>query len=130
MPPYTLSVIQNQILEIRGDSVLCKILQKVENAKYYNVIADEVTECSNKEQLSIVLRYFNVIDNQIREDFVAFIDCDCGVTGNATATTFLTSHGLDISKFRGQAYDGTGGSLRGTAALIKKEYPLALYLHC
>ena len=34
---------------------------------------------------------------------------------------------------RGQAYDGAGnmsGSLNGTAALISKDNPLALYLHC
>ncbi len=107
--------------------MLCKILQRVKNVKYYTVIADEVTDCSNKEQLSLVLRYVNATDNQIREDFVAVIECDCGVTGSAIAAkilTFLTSHGLDISKLCGQAYDGAGntsGSLRGTEALITKE---------
>ena len=60
------------------------------------------------------------------------------LTGRALADkilTFLSSHGLDPSKLRGQAYDGAGninvsGRLNGTASLISNDYPLALYLHC
>ena len=76
-----------------------------------------------------MLRYVNPRDNLIREDFVA---CDCGITGSALANkilTFLTGNGLDLFKLRGQAYDGAenmSGSLKGTASLISKDYPL----HC
>lgn len=100
------------------------------------MIADEVTDCSNKEQLSIVLRYVNPENSIIREDFVSFIECDCGITGSAIAEkiiSFLNSHGLDLFKLRGQSYDGAGnmsGRLKGTSSLIAKDYPLALYLHC
>ena len=48
-------------------------------------------------------------------------------------TTILQGYGLDLTKLRGQAYDGAGnmaGSVRGTATLITTQYPLALYLHC
>ena len=48
-------------------------------------------------------------------------------------TSSLQTYGLDLSNLRGQAYDGAGnmaGSVNGTAALITKDYPLALYLHC
>ena len=133
---YTSSRIQNQILDILGSTVVGKIVQRVKDATYFTIIADEVTDCSNKEQLSLVLRYVNQEDNQIREDFTAFVECDCGITGRALADkilTFLSSHGLDPSKLRGQAYDGAGnmsGSLNGTAALISKDNPLPLYLHC
>ena len=105
-------------------------------ASYYTIIADEVTDCSNKEQLAIVLRYVNAGDNIIHEDFLAFLECDSGITGSALSQkiiSFLVSLGLDLSKLRGQAYDGAGnmsGSLKGTAALISKDHPLALYLHC
>lgn len=37
----------------------------------------------------------------------------------------LQNYGWDLTKLRGLA-----GSVRGTAALITAEYPLALYLHC
>ena len=133
---YTSSRIQNKILDILGSTIVKKIVQRVKDATYFTVIADEVTDCSNKEQLSLVLRYTNPDDNMIREDFVSFLECDCGINGRALANkilTFLTSQGLDPSKLRGQAYDGAGnmsGSLNGTAALISNDYQLALYLHC
>lgn len=133
---YTSSCIQNQILDVLGNTVTQKIVARVKQACYYTVIADEVTDCSNKEQLAIVLRYLDTSNNLIHEDFVSFIECDSGITGSALSEkilSFLSSHQLDLSKLRGQAYDGAGnmsGSLKGTAALISKEYPLALYLHC
>ena len=45
---------------------------------------------------------------------------------------FVISH-LDPSKMRGQAYDGASnmsGKIRGAAARIQSQYPLALYTHC
>ena len=48
-------------------------------------------------------------------------------------TSCLQSYGLDLVKLRGQAYDGAGnvtGTVRGTAAVITSQYPLALYTHC
>ena len=54
---YPSSRIQNQILDILGSTVVKKIVQRVRDATYFTVIADEVTDSSNKEQLSLVLRY-------------------------------------------------------------------------
>ena len=74
--------------------------------------------------------------SKIREDLVDFVECDAGVTGNAEAqklTGFIESCGLDPNKICGQAYDGAGnmaGKVKGAAAIITSEYPLAMYLHC
>ena len=91
---------------------------------------------SNKEQLSLVLRYVDPDTLFIREDLVGFIECDTG----ALVVSYLTRSlppwkltGLDLSNLRGQSYDGAGnmaGSVNGTAALITQRYQLALYLHC
>ena len=67
---YTSPDIQNQILDILGDHVREKILLKVRQAQAFTLIADEVTDCANKEQLSLVLRYVNPKDCCIREDLV------------------------------------------------------------
>ena len=88
--------------------------------------------------MSLVLRYVDTEDSQlIREDFVGFFECDCGITGRNLAdkiTSSLQSFGLDLSYLRGQGYDGAGnmaGSVNGAAALITANYPLlALYFHC
>ena len=100
-------------------------------------VADEVTDCSNMEQLSIVLRY--VVDPSdccIKEYLVAFVECVSGISGNALADkmlSFIGTYGLNPTKLRGQAYDGAGnmsGKTNGAAAVIASQYPLVLYLHC
>ena len=105
--------------------------------QFFTIIADEMTDCSNKEQLSLVLSYVDRESSQIREDLVSFVECDTGVSGKDIANnlmlSFLRTHSVDLSKLRGQAYDGAGsmsGKIYGAASLISREYPLALYLHC
>ena len=100
------------------------------------MVADEVTDISNKEQLSLVVRYVDHGSLLVREDLVAFIECDTGISGRAIADKIISclqAYGLDLSNLRGQAYDGAGnmaGSVNGAAALITADYPLAFYLHC
>lgn len=124
------------MIDILADQVRQKIVGNIEAAKWYTVIADEVTDVSNKEQLSLVLRYVDPDTLSVREDLIGFVECDTGITGRGLAdkiTSSLEAFGLDLSNLRGQAYDGAGnmaGSGNGTAALISAQYPLALYLHC
>ena len=133
---YTSPDIQNQVINILGDHVRDKILVKVRGAQCFTIIADEVTDSSNKEQLSIVLRYVDPDNYCIHEDFIAFLECDTGISGQALADKildFLKCQRLDPAKLRGQAYDGAGnmsGKTNGTAARISSQFPLALYSHC
>ncbi len=59
-----------------------------------------------------------------------------GISGKALSDKILAclrGFDLNLTYLRGQCYDGAGnmaGATKGTAALITKEYPLALYLHC
>ena len=132
---YTSPDTQNQLINILGDQICDTILKKVCSSHCYTVIADKVTDCSNKEQLSLVLRYVDPETSFIQEDLVTFLECDSGTTGEALADLilgFVTNH-LDPSKMRGQAYDGASnmsGKRSGTAARISSHYPLALYTHC
>ena len=100
------------------------------------MIADEVADVSNKEQLSIALRYVDSDTLVVREDLVGFVECDTGISGCDLArkiTGTLKELGLDLEYLCGQAYEGAGnmaGSVKGTAVLICSQYPLAMYLHC
>ena len=111
-------------------------MRKVQAAKWYTVLADEVTDVSNKEQLSFVLRYVDSDSLIIREDLVGFVECDTGISGWNLAGKIISSLqglGLDLTNLRGQAYDGAGnmaGSANGTAAITSAQYPLVIYLHC
>ena len=49
---------------------------------HFSILADEVSVCSNKEQLPLVIRYEHR-DNNIQERLLKFIHCDQGVTGKA-----------------------------------------------
>ena len=72
--------LQNDIIKCCGQVVTETIINEVKRNKYFSIIADEAADCSNKEQLSLVLRF--VDDNlNIRENFIQFIHCRWGLSG-------------------------------------------------
>ena len=109
--------------------------RKVRSSLCYTLIAVEVTDSSNKEQLCIVIRYVEPETASIKEDLVTFLECDGAITGKALADKmlgFVRNH-LDPSKMCGQAYDGASnmsGKTKGAAARISSQYPLTRYTHC
>ena len=111
-------------------------MRRVKAARWFTIVSDEVTDVSNREQLTLVLRYVDMESLTIREDLVGFVECNEGITGQALAaniTKSLEQFGLDLNNIRGQAYDGAGnmsGSTNGAAAIIRRQHPQALYLHC
>ena len=131
---YTSKTIQNELIEICGDNIRDKILAKIRQARYYSVIADEATDVSNDEQLSISIRY--VDDGTPTEVFVAFYECITGVTGRAIADNILlklSKWQLELEHLRGQAYDGAEAMAeksKGAASHIITKQPKALFTHC
>ena len=75
---YTSSVIQNQIIDVLSDQVRQKIIRKVHQVKLFSVIADEVTDISNKEQLSLVVRYVDLDTLLVRETYSALLSVILG----------------------------------------------------
>ena len=105
------SIIQNHNIDILADQIRQKIIRKVQGAKWFSVVADEVTDVSNKEQLSLVLRYVDPETLLVREDLVGLVECYMGIFGSDFAgkiTSTLEAFGLDLSNLRGQAYDRAG----------------------
>ena len=54
-----------------------QILNNVRKAKSFSVYVDEAADCSNKEQLPLVLHFIDGTD-YIREEFVDLMFCDTG----------------------------------------------------
>ena len=107
------------MVSILGDHICNIILRKVHSSLWYTLIADEVTDCSNKEQLCIVIRYVDPGTATIREDLITFLECDSGITGKALADKmlgFIRNH-LDPLKMHGQAYDGASNMSGKTTEL-------------
>ena len=57
-------------------------MDEVKKAKFFTVLADEATDCSNIEQMALVLRFLDS-SQMIHEDFLGFIACEDGLTGQA-----------------------------------------------
>ena len=130
---YTSKTIQNELVHIIGSRIRSDILREIEQAKFYTVIADEVSDVSNKEQLSIAIRY--VLNGTVHESFIDFAEVE-RITGEALASTILhcvQAWGLSLSNMRGQCYDGASnmsGAVAGCRSLIQQEAPMAVYFHC
>ena len=121
---YISPQVQNDQLSCVGNWIRKQIIQDILCARIFSVSADEAADCSNKEQLPLVLRYVDKA-NEIQERFVDFILCDTGLSGRALADKILEAlqeYGLDVGNIRGQAYDGAGNmaeKCRGAAACIQ-----------
>ena len=130
---YTSKTIQNSLIEVVRQRILRDIISEVNKAKYYTIIADEVTDLSNKEQLSLALRY--VLDGRVKEVFVDFIFVE-RITGEVLAQAilqWLATWNIPHSDIRGQCYDGASnmaGARSGCMAIIQQKVPKAVYFHC
>ena len=66
---YTSPDIQNEIIKILGKHVLQGITKELQSSPFLTVMADETTDCSNKEQVTIVVRH--VAENlEVHEEFL------------------------------------------------------------
>lgn len=132
---YTSPKIQNQIIDICGDIIQEEIVRKVNKAKCFSVLVDETTDIRTVEQLSLCVRWLNVEENKIHEDFVTFTPVK-DLTGQGLAETItaaLKHHGIHAEYLIGQGYDGASsmsGYLHGAQAYVRKDHPMALYVHC
>ena len=95
-----------------------------------------MTDSANREQLSLVIRYFDPKSKTAAERLLDFTACQLCVTGHAIAETILhllQKNHLDPKLLRGQGYNGASnmaGKVKGTAPIITSKHPLALYFHC
>ena len=131
---YLSPQIQNEIISICNDLILSNLVKKITQAEYFSVLADETTDISCKEQLFICIRYVDS-DNCLQEDSLQFIEVDL-LSGESLSRAILTNlqrFGIDISKMRGQGYDGAAamsGRLHGVQAYVQEVVPTAVYVHC
>ena len=132
---YTSKTIQNEIISCCGDLITEKIVQEAKECRFFSVLADEAQDSSNKEQMPLVIRFVDR-NKEIREEFIRFIHCTSGISGEALAreiTEGVEAIDLDMRDSRGQGYDGAGnmaGRCAGAASRILLNYPRALYAHC
>ncbi|CAN7978353.1 unnamed protein product [Ixodes persulcatus] len=70
---YTRPTIQNEIISIIGNLIQDKIVEAVHKAGFFVVLADETSDVSQTEQLSLCVKYVEPSTMIIREDFLCFV---------------------------------------------------------
>ena len=98
---------QNKFIKLIGDAVRHRIVRELEEAPAFSVIADTTPDVSNKDQMSIVVRY--VADNAPVERLLSLTVLE-DKSGDGHATEILrclNEHGIDVEKLHFQSYDFT-----------------------
>ena len=84
--------IQNELLDLSAQQIVNNIVSDCKKAGCYAFIADESTDVSVKEQISVCVRFVQKGNNGrhiIREEFLSFVDADKGTNAEALTTKFL-----------------------------------------
>ena len=78
------------------------------NQQQFGLVADEVTDNANWEQLDIVVKY--VKDDRHIKRLLKYVKClnICGAAIVDVTVTAVNEVGLNIKKCRAQTYDGAG----------------------
>ena len=125
------------ILTTMGRVIKEKITKAANEAKCYGLMVDDVTDIQVKEQNIIFIQYVENANVQIR--FLAVKDLmEDAASPNAKTITDnikeeLAKDDLDVQKFLSLASDGASvmvGKNNGVAALLKRENPRLVNVHC
>ncbi|XP_050064353.1 uncharacterized protein LOC126553244 [Aphis gossypii] len=132
---YVSHRIQNEIISICGDVIRNDIISCINDSYVFSLLADETSDISGKEQLSIGIRYFNMQSFEIREEFLGFTEVqDLSAEGIANALINITNkYGLSMSQLIGLGFDGCStmsGRINGVQSIIRRKYPMAFFYHC
>lgn len=110
------------------DQRTVKFLNKINDAQFYSVLRDEVTDVSNWEQLSVVLRYVDQsINTQERYNYVLR---GLRICNRRVSDKKLTDLLKLWKNMRGQGYDGGSGTVKGVQGRILSENSTVMYVHC
>ena len=111
MQPYHVTYMsrcsQNEFIKLIGDAVRHRIVKELEEEPAFSAMADTTPDVSNKDQMSIVVRY--VADNAPVERLLSLTVLE-DKSGDGHATEILrclNEHGIDVEKLHFQSYDFT-----------------------
>jgi hypothetical protein len=130
---YTSPSIQKEILNIIASNVQREIRKEIGDAKFF-LLVDESRDESKREQMAVVIHF---VDRKgfTRERFLDIVHVldTSPTTLKHELSVVLVNHQLDVSKLRGQGYDGASnmrGEWNGLQAKFMEECPYAYYIHC
>ena len=125
--------IQNELIDLIAERVFARISERIKRAKFFGIIADETSDISKREQVSICFRF--LLDGVIDERFFGFYDT-ISTTGEAITNLIcdvVKDHGFDFNNLVGLGFDGASAmksEVKGVAGLMKEKAPNAIFVHC
>ena len=131
---YISPIIINEIVTLMGQTILKEIIANIRDTLWYSLIADEATDVSRTEQLSVTIQWVDKT-YQVHEDTLGLKELwdTKAETIHHEIKDILIRCTLPVSQCRAQAYDGASnmnGVRNGVQAIFKREEPRALYVHC
>ncbi|KAG2640465.1 hypothetical protein PVAP13_2KG357696 [Panicum virgatum] len=125
--------IQKQLIQCCAIETRKKIIEEL-GEEPFAIRADESSDISHKEQLALCLRYVDKLGRPCEHFLgVVHVDDTTSLSLKEAIEALLASHGLSITRIRGQGYDGASnmkGHIKGLKTLIMQESPSAYYIHC
>ena len=129
---------QNEFIEECAKVVINAIIEEVKRALYYSIIVDGTPDTSHTEQITFILRYAYLNDEniwEVRERFLVMKDCEkkkgCDIA--ELICKVLKEHDIQLQHCRGQGYDNgsnMSGCYKGAQALIQEKNPQAVFSPC
>ena len=119
---YTSHDIQNEIIAIMANHVIRDLKKSDIRGGFFSIICDEYTDISNKEQLTICIRWVDK-ELQAHEDFLGFYNVpDIGAETIVSAIKdVLLKLQLSLVNCRGQCYDGASNMMGHKKLVWRKE---------
>ena len=130
---YTSPTIHNEMIKLMGLSILRNIVAELQKAPFLVIMADETTDTSNREQVTLFLQW--VTDTlDVNEEFLGLYHVDSIDAASIcmVITDLFQRYGLSIGRLRSQCYDGASamsGSRSGVAKRILDLEPKAFFVH-
>ena len=109
------------------------LLRKLQNVPFYSIMADECTDVSVIEELSIFCHWEE--DGMAKESFLKILPLKQTNAGSISMAIIncLKSKGLQVGKIIGLGFDGAAtfsGKKTGVQSRIRKYAPHAIFVHC
>ncbi|XP_038698004.1 zinc finger MYM-type protein 1-like [Tripterygium wilfordii] len=125
--------IQKEITQAAAEETTSAIIKDLGDS-LFSIMIDESRDISCKEQMAVVLRYVDK-KGHIMERFLGIqhVSETTAISLKASIEALFATHGLTISRLRGQGYDGASnmqGEFNDLKALILRDNPTAYFVHC
>ena len=118
---YTSHRIQDQIIGLIGKQIQATILNAIQSGgRLFSIIADECRDCSNKEQMALVVRYVDA-QSVVQEMFLHFwnVILNKGRTDSRVDSKRMFLMKLDMSLCRRHGAGNMAEVCNGAAKLIR-----------